>query len=89
MSGDLKAVLLLIEVRAVLVDKQNSTDADSHPMSPDYNTNAFYAACDLIFLGWSGRLDILNQFYMPGGGVKKVSNPFWPKESGPFWKSED
>ena len=36
---------------ATLVDGQNNADTEYTPMSPDYNTNAFYAACDLIFSG--------------------------------------
>ena len=41
----------ILREMAILVDEQNSMDADYSPMSSDYNTNAFYAACDLIFSG--------------------------------------
>ena len=41
----------ILKEMAILVDEQNSMDAEYSPMSSDYNTNAFYAACDLIFSG--------------------------------------
>ena len=41
----------ILKEMAILVDEQNSMDAEYSPMSSDYNTNAFYAACDLIFFG--------------------------------------
>ena len=41
----------ILREMAILVDEQNSMDAEYSPMSSDYNTNAFYAACDLIFSG--------------------------------------
>jgi len=36
---------------AILVDEQNNTDTEYCPMAPSYDTNAFYAACDLVFSG--------------------------------------
>ena len=41
----------ILKEMAILVDEQNSMDAEYSPMSSDYNSNAFYAACDLIFSG--------------------------------------
>ena len=41
----------ILREMATLVDDQNNADTEYTPMSPDYNTNAFYAACDLIFSG--------------------------------------
>ncbi len=41
----------ILREMAILVDEQNNMDTEYTPMSPDYNTNAFYAACDLIFSG--------------------------------------
>ena len=41
----------ILREMAILVDEQNSMDTEYCPMSPDYNSNAFCAACDLIFSG--------------------------------------
>ena len=41
----------ILREMAILVDEQNSMDTEYSPMSSDYNSNAFCAACDLIFSG--------------------------------------
>ena len=41
----------ILREMAILVDEQNNMDTEYTPMSLDYNTNAFSAACDLIFSG--------------------------------------
>ena len=41
----------ILREMAILVDEQNSMDSEYTPMSLDYDSNAFYAACDLIFSG--------------------------------------
>ena len=41
----------ILREMAILVDEQNSMDSEYPPMSLDYASNAFYAACDLIFSG--------------------------------------
>ena len=41
----------ILREMATLVDDQNNADTEYTPMSPDYNTNAFCAAFDLIFSG--------------------------------------
>jgi malate synthase len=41
----------ILREMAILVDEQNNLDTEYTRMSPEYNTNAFYAACDLIFSG--------------------------------------
>lgn len=44
-------VIQILEEMAILVDKQNDADDAYTPMSSNYNTKAFSAACDLIFSG--------------------------------------
>ena len=44
-------VYATLKKMAVIVDKQNSRDSSYKPMAPSYTSNAYLAACELVFKG--------------------------------------
>ena len=44
-------VCATLKKMAVIVDKQNSRDSSYKPMAPSYTSNAYLAACELVFKG--------------------------------------